>query len=211
MSGAAIAGQPRSCGTASTSRLDPRSVEGGKPPPDPADAISWLHGGAQRLLDAVEQSGVETPVWTFLGARPANWWIRRRLHETSVHRADAAISLGREFVLAPDVAADGISEFLERIAIQAGSNGDPLPLEDGKTVHLHATDPGLGEAGEWTVSVAGAGIAWSHEHGKGSVALRGGATELLLAMSRRTSLADTGIEVFGDDAVWQSWLERTPL
>ncbi|HEV7582785.1 MAG TPA: hypothetical protein VGO77_20705, partial [Mycobacterium sp.] len=52
---------------------------------------------------------------------------------------------------------------------------------------------------------------WSHEHGKGSVALRGGATELLLAMARRTSLAETGIEMFGDDAVWQNWLERTPL
>ena len=37
--------------------LDPRSVEGGKPPPDPVDAISWLHGGARRLVDAVELSG----------------------------------------------------------------------------------------------------------------------------------------------------------
>ncbi len=87
----------------------------------------------------------------------------------------------------------------------------PLPLEDGKTLHLHATDPGLGDAGEWTINVSDNGIAWSHEHGKGSVALRGGATELLLAMARRTSLAETGIEIFGDDSVWQNWLERTPL
>ncbi|MCV7409874.1 hypothetical protein AWC05_23585 [Mycobacterium florentinum] len=191
--------------------LDVRSVEAGKPPPDPADAISWLHGGAQRLLDAVEQSGVETPVWTFLGERPANWWIRRRLHETSVHRADAAIALGREFTLEPAVAADGITEFLERIAIQAGSTGEPLPLADDQTLHLHATDPGLGEAGEWTVGVSGTAISWSHEHGKGSAALRGAATELLLAMARRTPLADTGIELFGNEAVWQNWLERTPL
>jgi uncharacterized protein (TIGR03083 family) len=191
--------------------LDVRSVEGGKPPPDPADAASWLHGGAQRLVDAVELSGAETPVWTFLGERPANWWIRRRLHETAVHRADVAIALGREFPLEPDIAADGITEFLERIAIRAGNNGDPLPLHEGDTLHLHATDPGLGEAGEWTIRVSGTGIAWSHEHGKGSVALRGGATELLLAMARRTPLAQTGIEMFGDDAVWQNWLERTPL
>jgi uncharacterized protein (TIGR03083 family) len=190
---------------------DLSSVEGGKPPPDPADAISWLHGGAQRLVDAVELSGVQTAVWTFLGERPANWWIRRRLHETSVHRADAAIALGREFSLEPDVAADGVTEFLERIEIRAGANGAPLPLADGETLHLHATDPGLGEAGEWTIRVSGTGITWSHEHGKGSVALRGGATELLLAMSRRTPLADTGIDMFGDEAVWQSWLERTPL
>ena len=128
-----------------------------------------------------------------------------------MHRADAAIAVGTDFALAPDVAADGITEFLERIVIQAGRGGAPLPLDDGYTLHLHATDPGLGEAGEWTVNRTGDGLAWSHEHGKGSVALRGGATELLLAMARRTSAADAGIEVFGDDAVWQTWLDRTPL
>jgi len=30
-------------------------------------------------------------------------------------------------------------------------------------------------------------------------------------MARRTPLAGTGIEMFGDDTVWQNWLERTPL
>lgn len=191
--------------------LDPRAVEGGKPPPDAADAISWLQGGAQRLVDAVELSGVETPVWTFLGPRPANWWVRRRLHETAVHRADAAIAIGGEFTLDADVAADGITEWLERVAFQAGSEGAPLPLDDGNTLHLHATDPGLSDAGEWTVAVGDRGITWTHEHGKGSVALRGGAADLLLVMTRRVSVADTGIELFGDDTVWQNWLDRTPL
>lgn len=191
--------------------LDPRTVEGGKPPPDPADAISWLKGGAQRLLDAVELTGVETPVWTFLGPRPANWWIRRRLHETAVHRADAAIALGGGFTLEADVAADGITEWLERVAIQAGGNGAPLPLGEGDTLHLHATDPGLGESGEWTIAVEQGRIVWSHEHGKGSAALRGGATELLLAILRRRPVAGSGVELFGDEAVWERWLDRTPL
>jgi uncharacterized protein (TIGR03083 family) len=189
--------------------LDPRSVEGGKPPPD--DAISWFRAGAQRLVDAVELSGVETPVWTFLGPRPANWWLRRRLHEAAVHRADVAIALGEEFTLESAIAADAITEWLERVAIQAGRDGAPLPLEDGHTLHFHATDPGLDEAGEWTVGVSESGITFSHEHGKGTVALRGGATDLLLAMVRRAPVGETGIEMFGDDAVWQKWLDRTPL
>ncbi|OMC14649.1 maleylpyruvate isomerase family mycothiol-dependent enzyme [Mycobacterium sp. SP-6446] len=189
------------------SYLDPRSVEGGKPPPDPADAISWLQGGAQRLVDAVELSGVETPVWTFLGTRPANWWVRRRLHEVAVHRADAAIALGREFTLEPDIAADAITEWLERVAIQAGSDGEALPLEEGNTIHLHATDSGA--TSEWTISAAGGRIGFAHEHGKGTVALRGGATELLLALVRRVPVGDTGVEVFGDDSVWRNWLDHT--
>ncbi|RUP02519.1 MAG: maleylpyruvate isomerase family mycothiol-dependent enzyme [Mycobacterium sp.] len=191
--------------------LDFRSVEDGKPPPDLDEAISWLNGGAQRLVDAVEATGAQTPVWTFLGPRPAKWWIRRRLHENAVHRADAALAVGADFALDAEVAADGIDEFLERIVIQAGKDGAALPLEGGDTLHLHATDPGLGEAGEWTVAVEEVVVRWSHEHGKGTVALRGTATELLLAMTRRMSLAGSGIAVFGDEAVWQRWLDRTPL
>ena len=191
--------------------LDFRSVEGGRPPPDLDDAISWLNGGAQLLVDAVEATGAETPVWTFLGPRPANWWIRRRLHENAVHRADAALAVGSGFSLNVEVAVDGIDEFLERIVIQAGKDGAELPLDGGDTLHLHATDPGLAAAGEWTVAVENAVVTWSHEHGKGTVALRGNAAELLLAMTRRASLADTGIGVFGDEAVWQRWLDRTPL
>lgn len=191
--------------------LEFRSVENGKPPSGVDDAISWLNGGAQQLLDATESTGGQTPVWTFLGPRPASWWIRRRLHENAVHRADAALALVVDFSLDAEVAADGIDEFLERIVIQAGNDGSPLPLEGADTVHLHATDPGLGEAGEWTIGLRDGEITWSHEHGKGTVALRGNATELLLAMTRRVALADTGIERYGDEAVWQRWLDRTPL
>lgn len=191
--------------------LDFRSVEDGKPPPELDDAIAWLNDGAQLLVDAVEVAGGDTPVWTFLGPRPANWWVRRRLHENLVHRADAALAVGADFTLDAAVAADGIDEFLERIVIQAGKDGAALPLEGGDTLHLHATDPGLGEAGEWTVAVDDVVITWSHEHGKGTVALRGAATELLLAMTRRVPLAETGIAVFGDEAVWRRWLDRTPL
>lgn len=191
--------------------LDFRSVEDGKPPPGVDDAISWLNGGAQLLVDAVEQTGAETSLWTFLGPRPADWWIRRRLHENAVHRADAAIALGSDFALDAQVAADGIDEFFERIVIQAGRDGAPLPLEGGDTVHLHATDPGLDDAGEWTVALNAGALTWSHQHGKATVALRGGASDLLLAMTRRVALGDTGITLFGNDAVWQRWLDRTPL
>ncbi|WP_343601442.1 maleylpyruvate isomerase family mycothiol-dependent enzyme [Mycobacterium sp.] len=190
--------------------LGPRAVQDGKPPPDPDDAISWLHGAAQRVVDAVAQVGADTPVWTFLGPRPASWWVRRRLHEATVHRADAARAVGVDYTLTPELAADGITEWLERIVTQAGADGTPLPLDDGDTIHLHATDPGLGTSGEWTVRAGAGRLSWSHDHGKGSVALRGPATDLLLGILRRVRLADTDVAVFGEPAVWQKWLDRTP-
>lgn len=191
--------------------LDLRAVENGKPPPDPDDAIFWLHDGAQRLIDAVERSGVETPVWTFLGPRPAYWWVRRRLHEATVHRADAALALGLDYPLAPDVAADAIGEWLERVASQAGGDDTPIPLADGRVLDLRATDPGVGVGGQWTIRADAGRISWSHGRGRAAVTLSGSAADLLLALVRRVRVADTGIEVSGDAAIWQTWLAHTPF
>ena len=49
-------------------------------------------------------------------------------------------------------------------------------------MHLHATDDGLGPTGEWTIVNDEDGVWWSHDHGKGDVALRGPARDLLLAI-----------------------------
>lgn len=191
------------------SALDPREVPEGKPPDDPNGAVAWLNDSAQLVIDAVDDVGADTDVWTFLGPRPARWWIRRRLHEATVHRADAAIALGTDYHLAPELAADAIDEWLDRVAIEA--RGESSPLNAGQALHLHATDDGLAAAGEWTITGTGDGIAWSHEHGKGDAALRAGATDLLLAIVRRVDVADGGIEVFGDTDVWHGWLDRTPF
>jgi uncharacterized protein (TIGR03083 family) len=189
--------------------LDPRDVREGKPPEDPDAAIDWLNAGAQSVLDAVDAVGADAEVWTFLGPRPAEWWIRRRVHEAAVHRADAALALGAEFTLPAELAADGIDEWLERVVIQADSSASPL--DRGVTLHLHATDDGLASAGEWTITHGADGLSWSHSHGKGAAALRGPATQLLLSVVRRRTAADAGIEVLGDATVWDGWLERTPF
>lgn len=189
--------------------LDPREVRDGKPPEGQDAAIDWLNSSAQLILDSVAGVGAHTEVWTFIGPKPARWWIRRRLHEATVHRADAAIALGTEIRLAPEVAADGIDEWLERVAVEA--KAETSPLDPGRTLHLHATDEGLGAAGEWTITGADDGITWSHEHGKGDAALHGGAHDLLLAVVRRQTAAEGGLEVFGDTAVWDGWLDRTPF
>ena len=189
--------------------LDPREVPEGKPPDDPDAAIDWLNAGAQLVVDSVDAVGAHTQVWTFIGPRPAQWWIRRRVHESTVHRADAAIAVGADYQLSASLAADGIDEWLERIA--AESSAESSPLDVGQTLHLHATDDGLRTAGEWTITGTDAGITWSHEHGKGDAALRGCARDLLLAVVRRRTAAEAGLEVFGDTATWDGWLGRTPF
>lgn len=187
--------------------LDPRDVLGGRPPEDPGAAIDWLNDGAQAVIDAVGRVGSDARVWTFLGARPAGWWVRRRLHEATVHRADAALALGAEFDLSPELAADALTEWIDRICVDTRR---PVALDRGQSIHLHATDDRLGPTGEWSIVHDEEGVWWSHTHGKGSVAVRGPAKELLLAAVRRRTVADVGLEVFGDVTVWDGWLDRTP-
>jgi uncharacterized protein (TIGR03083 family) len=189
--------------------LYPRDVRDGRPPDDPDAAIDWLNGGAQQLIIAVDQVGADARVWTFLGPRPAGWWIRRRLHEVLVHSADTAIAVGAEFAPAPDLAADAINEWIELMVVQADRQSPPV--DPDRVLHLHATDDGLGPTGEWTIANDEHGLSWSHDHGKGDVALRGPARDLLLAIVRRRPVSDLDVDVFGDDAVWDAWLRRTPF
>jgi len=189
--------------------LDPRDVRDGKPPDDLDAAIDWLNGGAQAIVVAVEQVGSDARVWTFNGPKPAGWWIRRRLHEVSVHMADAALAIGVDYDPPAELAADAVSEWVELMVVQADRHAPPV--ERGRTLHLHATDAGLGPTGEWTIVNDEDGMSWTHDHGKGDVALRGSAKDLLLGIVRRRPVAELGVEVFGDTDVWDTWLERTPF
>lgn len=192
--------------------IDPRDVPGGKPPAGREGEMAWLRDGVRELLDAVQSTGPQTPVWTFLGPRPASWWVRRRLHETAVHRADAALALGVGFEIDPAIAADGITEYLERVVIRTdeacAAGGEP-PLWEGQSLHLHATDPGL--QAEWTIHGRADGIAVDHDHHRATTALRGPARDLLLAIVRRGTAEELGVEVIGDRGVWDTWLDRTPF
>jgi uncharacterized protein (TIGR03083 family) len=188
--------------------LDPRQVRNGKPPAEPDGALEWLRGSARDVLDAVSEAGPDTPVWTFLGPKPASWWIRRRLHEETVHRADAAIALGAEFGLDAELAADAISEWLD-LATSGLVKADPDFDGAGHSVHLHATDGDLGTSGEWLIRGGGSGPTWEHGHAKASVAVRGPVVDLMLAVFRRRSAAELDVEVLGEAEVWSSWLART--
>jgi uncharacterized protein (TIGR03083 family) len=154
-------------------------VPEGAPPADPAAAIDWLTESAHLLIDAVAATGADVPVWTFTGPQPAEWWIRRRLHESVVHRADAALAAGAPLVVEPELAADGVTEWLTLVAARPAAD-EPAVAAD-TTLHLHATDEGLGTGGEWMVRVVDGRVTWEHGHGKGTVAVRGRAADLLLA------------------------------
>jgi uncharacterized protein (TIGR03083 family) len=182
-------------------------IEGLLQPEGASERSAWLRAGAQRLADAVREAGPETEVWTWATDRTAGFWLRRMAHDTLVHRFDAELALGRDVTVAPEVAAAGISDLLTSFA--------DLPARfaelrgDGETLHFHATDDGLGSAGEWLVRRTAGGAVWEHGHVKADVAIRGRAVDLLLVLWRRKALSDSPVEVLGDEALFAHWLAHS--
>lgn len=199
----------------------------------PTDGLwsPWMAEGADNLLAVLRQTSAEDPMWSWGSDHHARWWARRQLHETVVHDADAALALDEEFALPAEVAADGICELLDNIAVRLTWPGAKPPTA-ATTIHLHATDPpdpadpeagaaGLGDTGEWMVSLGEGSVTYTHGHGKGDVAVRAPVTTLMLLMNRRLdprTIAEQGAgaghdtaEVFGDPEMLADALESLSL
>lgn len=173
---------------------------------------AWLREGAGELVEAIRSAGPQTLVWSWADDQSAGFWARRMAHETAVHRADVELALHREFTLEPDLAADAISEWLSLLGSPQAVQFRPELAElrgEGQILHLHSTDPGLGEAGEWIVRRTPSGPVWEPGHMKGDVAVRGAVVDLLLVLMRRVPLSEASITVLGDASVLDHWLEHT--
>jgi uncharacterized protein (TIGR03083 family) len=193
--------------TRSAQNIPFRSVPDGRFPDTPDERAQWLRAGAQRLAEATSEAAGE-PVWTFTGIRPAIFWARRMAHETAVHRADADLAAGQRTELDPELAADGIDEWLTELAVPGGrAGGQALAgLPEGRSLHVHVHDQGAG--GEWTLRSAGGQVSVERGHAKADAALRGPASAVMLVLMRRQRPSDPGVEVLGDPAVLDTWLEK---
>ena len=188
---------------------------GGPPGDDPAELFAWLSQAADRLAATLGAAGpeVQAQMWTIRW--PTAAWARRAANDLLIHRADAAGTVGAAYTAAPDLAADALDEFLDLVSSPevAGASpdaeaGDPGP---SGTIHLHATDTGPEIPSEWLVELASPTFTWRHAHEKASVAVRGPLADVLLVACRRLSPDADGIELAGDRAVLDTWLERVIL
>ncbi|WP_424535633.1 maleylpyruvate isomerase family mycothiol-dependent enzyme [Sphaerisporangium viridialbum] len=179
-------------------------------PDDDKGYPGWLAAGGATLVATLREAGADAEVWSWGADQHAHFWSRRMLHECTVHRADAEIALGREPRVDARVAADGVDELLDNLTAATWVAGALKELgEGGEVLHFHATD--VDEGGEWTVTLGPEGFSWEHGHGKGDVAVRGTASDLLLLVYGRLKPADARFEVFGDRDLLARWQRKTAL
>ncbi|MFH9862609.1 maleylpyruvate isomerase N-terminal domain-containing protein [Streptomyces sp. NPDC017202] len=182
---------------------------------DPAALDAWLAESGAGVVAALREAGPDTRVWGWAGEGDTRFWARRMTHEITVHRADAALTAGLPYEVAPEVAADALDERLYLVEwvqrnLPHRAYAELCAAEHrGRSIHLHATDAPTGLDAEWWVELAEGGIVWRRGHGKASVTLRGPLTSVLLAFYRRLPLDAPGLEVLGDRELLEFWLEKT--
>jgi uncharacterized protein (TIGR03083 family) len=185
------------------------------PPEDTALRTAWIKDGARDMAAAAVRAGSATPVWTWTADRTVGFWVRRFAHDVLVHRFDAESAavgtVSDRFDVAIDLAADGVSDVLSTVETLSRADGYEsvfLGLRgNGETLSFHATDDALGDVGEWRATRTAGGVTWEHAYGQFDVAVRGRAANLLLVLNRRWS--PTRVEVLGDAALFEHWLENS--
>jgi len=163
-------------------------------PPEGDAVVGWIEQGSAALADRLLAVEPATPCWTWTDDQTARFWARRTAHETAVHCWDLQGAVGEPAPFSSDLAVDGIDEFLTTMPFRGGENA---PVG---SVHLHATDA----KGEWLLRLADGGVHMTREHGKGDVAVRGPASDLMLVVLGRRP--PTTVELFGDAALFDRWL-----
>ncbi|WP_435851201.1 maleylpyruvate isomerase family mycothiol-dependent enzyme [Streptomyces rimosus] len=181
---------------------------------DPEALDAWLADGARRVVEALREAGGDTLLWAWMPDQPTVFWSRRMTHETVVHRADAASATGADFTLDPEVAADTMEEWTQLVCLAPLLKPDhPAArlLGTGRTFRLHATDAPPGAPADWLLDYTGDKATYRHTPDPATVTLQGPLTDLLRVYYRRLPVDTPGIEIIGDRAFLEEWLEAAKL
>ncbi|WP_436796413.1 maleylpyruvate isomerase family mycothiol-dependent enzyme [Actinospongicola halichondriae] len=163
------------------------------PPAEDVDRITAFARAADALYEEllVVDPTEHRPNWA--GEDGSAFWFRRMAQEAAVHRWDAQAAHTDPTPIDAALAIDGVDEFADVFLPHAKRRGI---TGDGETVHLHATDGGLDDGvGEWMFTFTPEGVDVERTHGKGDMAVRGAASDLLLFVWNRRPIA---VETFGD-------------
>ena len=174
-----------------------------QPEKDAPEFVAWFQSGTAGLLEQLSAVSANDECWSWypLGRR-VGWWARRMALEAVVHRWDTDAALGRDFSISPDVASDGVDEYLDVfVAATRATSHSPA----GPTIGFECSD----RDAHWSVDLSVPGErAVSREQSQGSVQICGTAQQLMLFVWGR--IPATAVQVSGDAGTLEHWAELIP-
>jgi uncharacterized protein (TIGR03083 family) len=176
------------------------------PTKDSPEFVDWFRSGTDSLLGQLSSVPAEDECWSwFASGGHVGWWARRMAFEAVIHRWDADAAQGREFAVAPDIAADGIDEYLD---VFVGASRAAVDAPAGPTIGFECSD----RTDLWWLDLSARGDRTvCRDLRPASVRIRGTAQELLLFVWGRVPVSDeTGVEAFGDVGILDQWSVLIP-
>lgn len=163
------------------------------------DVVNWFRAGHRDVVAALRAAPDDLDAMTFLAnaGPPRLFWARRQAHETTIHGADAAASIGEVPDVDRDFALDGIGELLEGFYARPRGRllaDPPLALKVAPTDASTTWRVDLGPDGR-TITRDSGGHADCH--------LRGSSADLYLYLWNRRPAA--AIEIDGDERAVDIW------
>ena len=193
----------RWAGTIVGERRTGPAVEAAEAPKD--GLVEWYRDGHTALVDALTAAPAELDCWSFLPSpSPLQFWSRRQLHETAIHRVDAGLANGESVAYGADLAADGVDEIITGFLPRPASR---IHLPSDRCLTVRATDANR----LWRV-VIGPGLPVGVEIASGQpqpsdCTVSGPASDLYLLLWNRGDRS--GLDVEGDVELLATW--RTQL
>jgi uncharacterized protein (TIGR03083 family) len=107
----------------------------------PGVAGEWYAAKAEDLYAVLRAADPDADAWNFAGVLPTKaFWIRRQVHETSMHLVDLEQAAGRKPTLDPLLSTDGIAEVFEVFLPRMHSRGHRADLTEPITFRALDTD-----------------------------------------------------------------------
>ncbi|KUF18307.1 maleylpyruvate isomerase family mycothiol-dependent enzyme [Streptomyces silvensis] len=183
---------------------------------DTAALADWLGEGAALLAGSLLEAGPGARVWTVAPDGTPVFWARRMMHESALHRADAAVAVGGTYTLEREVAVDGLHEWRGFTALpQAYPSPEAVRalLGPGRTIRVEVSDGGPDADASWLVDLTGDAPVARDADGPdrtaepAAVTVRGSAAALLLLMYERQDVLDGhgAVEYTGDRELFAQW------
>jgi uncharacterized protein (TIGR03083 family) len=193
-----VGGGHRWCISVVTGGEAPSSRPVGEPDVDERDLVSWFNDGLTELLGILRTTPAGTPTWTPVPAGTAEWWTRKMVVETAIHRWDIAAARDAGTGARPEgvptsVATDGIDEYVDDF-VRGLATRTPGRKPRGQ-IELQAV-----EGRSWSVSLGG-----TPGDSDTSTQIKGTASDLLLWLWNRLPDAVDQLEVSGDQSVVADW------
>jgi uncharacterized protein (TIGR03083 family) len=165
----------------------------------------WLREGGRQLVETLRAADPSAEMWAWGLDQHVQFWSRRQVHETLVHRMDVELARGVAPTADSSLASDAIDEFLSNIQKVINASPESPLCGNGERLVFRASDTNA----VWSITLRDGGFDLLPAMGDFDALVEGSSVDLLLVIVGRRSIGEAALEVTGGTNLVDFWLANT--